>query len=52
MEEKNALLSEQIQNYQTKAKETFKIVQEKEKLVSSFFILYILNVLIFNFLLL
>ncbi|XP_017762382.1 PREDICTED: restin homolog isoform X2 [Eufriesea mexicana] len=32
MEEKNVLLSEQIQNYQTKAKDSLKIVQEKEKL--------------------
>lgn len=38
MEEKNDMLSKQIQEYQSKAEDSFKIVQEKQKLVSIFVI--------------
>lgn len=51
MEEKNSLLSKQIQEYQSKTEDNFKIVQEKQKLVSIFFSLQILNLLISNLLL-
>lgn len=55
MEEKNSLLSKQIQEYQSKTEDNFKIVDnykiEKQKLVSIFFSLQILNLLISNLLL-
>ena len=38
MEERNSLLSKQIQEYQTVAEDNFKVVQEKQKLVSTFLI--------------
>lgn len=51
MEEKNSLLSKQIQEYQSKTEDNFKIVQEKQKLVSIFFSLQVLSLLISNLLL-
>lgn len=51
MEEKNYLLSKQIQEYEKIADDSFKIVQEKQKLVStSFYKYYVLlpNIIFFT----